>query len=330
MKKNHRILFLLSVALFLLICGSLFIGRYRISLQEFTDFVMGRLPHATADNFRHILVDIRLPRIIGALLVGIGLSVSGAAYQAVFQNPMVSPNILGVGAATSFGIALSIILHAGYVRTLLTSFLTGLAAVVAAYGISKFFRYDKRLGLVLSGIMISTVFNALVSYVKLIADVENELPDITYWLMGSLSGINYRGIRFAIGPLLVGICIITALRWRINLFTMGEEEAQTFGINVERTKRIIILAATLLTAAAISLCGNIGFVGLVIPHFARMLVGDNYKYVIPASFLGGAAYLLLVDNLSRSISTYEVPIGILTSLIGAPVFFFLLMRRRYD
>ena len=177
--------------------------------------------------------------------------------------------------------------------------------------------------------MISTIFSSLLSYIKLIADIDNELPDITYWLMGRLSGVTYKTIFFSSFLLIFGIIAIFMIRWRINIFTLGGDEINTLGINIERNRLFLIAAATLLTSLTVSICGIIGFVGLVIPHFARLLVGNNYKNLIPTTIFGGAIFLIIIDDLARTISTYEVPIGILTSVVGAPIFLFLMVRDKY-
>ena len=220
-------------------------------------------------------------------------------------------------------------MHFNYVNTILFSFFTGIIAVFLSYSISKLLLNDRKFSLILSGIMISTIFSSLLSYIKLIADIDNELPDITYWLMGRLSGVTYKTIFFSSFLLILGIMAIFMIRWRINIFTLGGDEINTLGINIERNRFFLIAAATLLTSLTVSICGVIGFVGLVIPHFARLLVGNNYKNLIPTTIFGGAIFLIIIDDLARTISSYEVPIGILTSVVGAPIFLFLMVRDKY-
>lgn len=277
-----------------------------------------------------VIIKIRLPRIIGAIIIGASLAVTGATFQAIFKNPLVSPNILGSSNASAFGIALGIVLNLNYVNTVLIAFVLGILAVVISYGLSRLFRNDKTFGLILAGIMVSTIFSSLLSYIKLIADTENELPDITYWLMGKLNSITMDKLLYSMIPISIAIVLIFILRWKINLFSVGEMEAKTMGLNVELIKIILVFSSTLITATVVSLCGVIGFVGLVVPHLARMLIGHDYKHVIPISILMGAIFLLLVDDFARTLSTYEIPIGILTSLIGAPIFILLLVRGRRD
>lgn len=325
MKKQSIItLYLIIFLIFVFFISIFFIGRYNIDFHIIFD-----LNNLEFKNLKQVLLFIRLPRVIAAFLVGAALSVSGATYQAVFKNPMVSPDILGASSGSAFGIAFSIIMHFNYINTIVFSFFTGIIAVFLSYSISKFLLNDRKFSLILSGIMISTIFSSLLSYIKLIADIDNELPDITYWLMGRLSGVTYKTIFFSSFLLIFGIIAIFMLRWRINIFTLGGDEINTLGINIERNRLFLISAATLLTSLTVSICGVIGFVGLVIPHFARLLVGNNYKNLIPTTILGGAIFLIIIDDLARAISTYEIPIGILTSVVGAPVFLFLMVRDKY-
>lgn len=323
-KQSIIILYLIIFLIFILFISIFFIGRYNIDFHIIFD-----LNNSEFKNLKQVLLYIRLPRIIAALLVGAALSVSGATYQAVFKNPMVSPDILGASSGSAFGIAFSIIMHFNYVNTILFSFFTGIIAVFLSYSISKLLLNDRKFSLILSGIMISTIFSSLLSYIKLIADIDNELPDITYWLMGRLSGVTYKTIFFSSFLLIFGIIAIFMIRWRINIFTLGGDEINTLGINIERNRFFLIAAATLLTSLTVSICGIIGFVGLVIPHFARLLVGNNYKNLIPTTIFGGAIFLIIIDDLARTISSYEVPIGILTSVVGAPIFLFLMVRDKY-
>lgn len=321
-KKIHSFLFLLLV---IYICISiLYIGRYPIPF-----FALFDKNNPNFENVKHIILYIRLPRIFASLLVGGSLAVAGTTYQAIFKNPLVSPDILGASSGSALGIAVSIILHLSYAKTIMLGFILGIVAVSLSYYISKSFRENQRMGLILSGIMISTICSSLLSYIKLIADTDNELPDITYWLMGRLSGVNYSSLLLTTPFLLISLVTILSMRWRINVFTLGEEEAKTLGINVETNKIILLSAATLLTSLTVSVCGIVGFVGLVIPHFIKLLTGNNHQHLVLGSLLGGSLFLLVVDGFSRSLSSYEIPLGILTSLIGAPIFLLLLARRSH-
>lgn len=340
-KPNLKFKFILILTcLIMVFFASFLVGRFILNPIEVATTIYHRLANFLAslfsfispvdfnETFDSIVFRIRLPRILGSLIIGAALSVSGASYQAVFKNPMVSPDILGASSGAAFGAALGIILGKNYFTISLLSFGFGLISVSLAIFLSLYFRNDKTLGLVLSGIMVSSVFGAMLSFIKLVADTENELPAITYWLMGSLSNMSFGSLFFASIPILIGLVPIFFLRWRLNAFTMGEEEAASLGINVGLMRLIIILGATLMTSASISISGMIGFIGLVIPHFARLIFGQNYKHVITASIIIGATYLLIVDNFSRGIYSTEIPLGILTSFIGAPVFIFLMINRR--
>lgn len=325
MKKNTFINLTLFIFLIIIFILSIFyIGRYN---TKFTIFFSLNRDELT--KLKSIMLYIRLPRIIAAILVGSALSASGATYQAVFKNPMVSPDILGASSGSAFGVAFSIIMNFNYITTLSFAFFCGIIAVMLSYSVSKLFLEDKKFSLILSGIMISTIFSSLLSYIKLIADTDNQLPDITYWLMGRLSGVNINTLYFSFFPFILGLCTIIILRWRINLFTLGDEEIKTFGVEIEKIRFLLIIAATLLTSITVSICGIIGFIGLVIPHFARLLVGNNYNSLVFTTILGGASFLIIIDNIARTISTYEVPLGILTSIIGAPIFLLLMIRGRY-
>lgn len=274
-----------------------------------------------------ILFQVRLPRVVMACLIGSALSCAGAAFQGVFRNPMVSPDVLGASQGAGFGAALSIFLSVGYWGITLYSFLFGMVSVSLVYLIGRRVKRNPTLGLVLAGIMIGSLFSAATSFIKLMADPNNVLPAITYWLMGSLASIRVSDMMFAAPLIVVGILPIFFLQWKLNVLTMGEEEAQALGIRTGLVRIVLIVGATLCTAACVSVSGMIGWVGLVIPHFARMLVGCDYRRLLPASVLMGGSFLLAVDDVARLISTSELPIGILTAFIGAPFFLYLILRK---
>ena len=217
-----------------------------------------------------------------------------------------------------------------YIKVSLISFLFGIISVSLTYFISSKFKVDRTLGLVLSGMMVSSINSSLVSFVKLIADTDNTLPAITYWLMGSLASIKTIDVKMIFLPMGLGILVTLLLGWKMNLLTMGEDEAKSMGVNTNRLRFVIVVSSTLMTTAAVSISGMIGWVGLIIPHIARMIVGNDYRYVLPASMLLGSSFLLLVDNLARNLTTAEIPLGILTSFIGAPIFIYLILKRGYD
>jgi iron complex transport system permease protein len=306
---------------------SLMLGRYDVPLSAWWR-VLASPENSGVPGI--VLLQVRLPRILAGILIGAGLSTSGAAYQGLFRNPMVSPDILGASAGAGFGAAAGILLGFGIIGIQCLSFAFGLAAVLltcaAASRLSR--EGDPILTLVLVGILMGSIFTALISLTKFVADPYSKLPAITFWLMGSLAATHVRDVQFALAPMLLGIAPLVLLRWNLNVLSFGEEEARALGAATGRLRWIIILCATLLTASAVSIAGMVGWVGLVIPHLARMIVGPDYRVLLPASLLLGATYLLLVDDVARSIYATEIPLGILTSLVGAPFFLYLLMRSR--
>lgn len=307
------------------------LGRYGISLTEilniFFSKILGREVTWTATT-ETVIFNVRLPRILAAMLVGGALSISGASYQGLFKNPMVSPDILGASAGAGFGAAVGILLSLGIAGIQVTSFLFGLGAVALTFIISTIIGKGNNavLVLVLTGMVVSTLFTSFISMTKYLADPYSKLPAITFWLMGGLSTISMKDINIIIFPILLGAVPIILLRWKLNVLSFGEEEAKALGIDTSVIRVIIIICSTLLTAASVSICGMIGWVGLIIPHLARMLVGPNYKVLLPASFFIGSTYLLIVDDVARSSFALEIPLGILTSLIGAPFFIYLLIK----
>ncbi len=317
----------LLAALFLL---SFCLGRYGIPAGQVVRILAGQfLPigRQWTDAMETLVLNVRMPRILMACLIGCCLAVAGAAYQGVFQNPMASPDLLGASDGAAFGAALSILFGASTRQITLWAFLMSLFTVALVFVIARCAPGSRVVNLILAGIMVSSLFKAGTSYVKLVADPNNQLPAITYWLMGSLSGIKGTQVKLAVLPMLLGLVPLFCIRWRINLLTLGDMEARTLGVHADRLRMVVIFCATLLTAASISAAGMIGWVGLVIPHLARKLVGSDYKYLLPASMLLGAAFLLAVDNISRNLLAIEIPIGILTAFVGAPFFIYLLLRR---
>lgn len=331
-KENRKtfLIFLLLVVLLAVFIASLGFGRYPIRIKEIVGIFASKITHVEPfwqSSAEDILFRVRLPRIVLACLVGASLSVAGASYQGIFQNPMASPDILGTSAGASFGAALAIMLFAHREAVALGAFVAGMASIAFVFLVSRKAKGNRILGLVLSGIMVSSLFTAGVSYLKLVADPADQLPSITYWLMGSLASTDVSDLKFALVPMLIGMLPLFLLRWQINALTMGEEEAKTMGVNTGVVRITVILCATLITAASVSVSGVIGWVGLVIPHLCRRVVGNNYQYLLPASLIGGALFLLCVDNISRNALNTEIPIGILTAVIGAPFFMYLLTRK---
>lgn len=269
--------------------------------------------------------NLRIPRILLAVLVGAGLSVAGCAFQSLFANPLATPDTLGVASGASFGAALAILSGFHMIGIQIISLFMGLAAVTLTWlaGSGK----NRGLSLVvLSGIMIGSLFSALVSLVKFTADAESQLPSITYWLMGGLDRASYKTLMFGAPPIIAGIVIFWLIRWRMNLLPLSEDEAEASGINVRALRAVTVICAAAITSSCVSMCGQVGWVGLLIPHMCRMKFGNNHLALIPACVSLGAVFMIIVDTVARSASAAEIPVSILTAVIGAP-FFILLMRR---
>ena len=308
---------------------SLFVGRFTVPAADVARILASRLWPMTPDwpaSVETIVLQIRLPRAILAMFVGAGLSVSGAAFQGMFRNPLVSPDILGVTAASGFGAALALLLSRGAFELELIAFLFGILGVGLTYLLARTYRNTPVLMLVLSGVIVAAFFSALLSGAKYLADPDSKLPVITYWLLGSLNGASMRSLSLALPPIVLGGAGLMLVRWRLNVLSMGDEEARSLGVRTDRLKGIIIICTTLITAAAVSVCGIVGWVGLVIPHLARMWVGPDHRALLPAACSIGATYLLLIDDVARTASASEIPLGILTAIVGAPFFAYLLRK----
>ena len=326
-KRYARRFAVLGAVFLAVLLGSLLVGRYALSPGQLVHMLWTGISGWAAEwPIRDVKVVFaaRLPRLAAAALVGAALAVSGAAYQGMFRNPMVSPDILGASTGAGFGAAVAILLGAGYFGISAAAFCCGLLAVAAAWLVSRLSKADQAVALILAGMMISSLFSAGTSFVKLVADTQQQLPAITYWLMGSLSSIKDKDVVFLAIPVALGMIPLFFLRWRMNLLTVGEEEAQSMGVNTRRLRGAVIVCATLLTSASVAVSGMIGWVGLVIPHFCRMLFGYDYRRLIPAGALFGAAFLLAVDDIARLVTTGELPLGILTAVVGAPLFLYLI------
>ncbi|MEN6327869.1 MAG: iron ABC transporter permease [Syntrophomonas sp.] len=310
---------------------TLFVGRYPISIPTVAKILWCKItltPCNIPEMYQTIVWDIRLPRAILGALVGGCLAISGASFQGLFRNPLVSSGILGVTSGAGFGAALAIILFKATAPIYIFAFLFGGLAVLFSFLIGKVYNTTPTIMLVLGGTIVSSVFTALISFTKYVADPTNELPAIVFWLMGSLASARYRDIMIAGIPMIIGIAGLLAVRWRINVLSMGDKEAHSLGINTKLNKGIVIVCATLASAGAVCVSGIIGWVGLVRPHIGRMLVGNDNRILIPASLSLGACFLILVDNLSRMLTGSEIPLGILTALVGGPFFVYLLKRTK--
>ncbi|HHX30135.1 MAG TPA: iron chelate uptake ABC transporter family permease subunit [Clostridiaceae bacterium] len=321
---------LMAAGLLAIILLSFAVGWYGISPGTILHFFWSRLFGTGAvfpDNVHTVLVNVRLPRIAMGLLVGSGLSVAGHTFQGIFQNPMASPDVLGASSGAGFGAALAILW--GFTATGITmmSFVFGLVSIILVLVLTSFVRAQRVLALILTGIVVSSLFSAGLSLIKLAADPTDKLPAITYWLMGSLNSSQVKQLYFAAPLIMGGLLIIFLLRWQLNVLMAGEDAAATMGVRTRLVRVILIMAATLVTATCVSVSGVIGWVGLVVPHIARMLMGTDNRYSLPASAMIGAGFLVLVDDVARRASTSGIPLGILTAFIGAPFFIYLILRQ---
>ena len=320
-----------SALVFALFLYSFTIGPYPIPVATVVSVFLHQLNLAEktwADAVELVVLDVRGPRIAAALLVGGALACAGATYQNLFRNPLVSPGVLGVSAGSGFGAALGIILGMPGFGIQSMAFLWGLAAVGLTVWLGRTLDRHAMLVLVVAGLVVSAFFQALISLIKVMADPLNQLPAITFWLLGGLHRMSTEVLLGALVPIAAAGLVLHALRWQVNTLAAGEDEARTMGINVPRVRLLLILAATLMTAACVSISGIVGWVGLLIPHIVRMLVGPRFPAVLPMSALIGGGFLLGVDNLARLPGTIEIPLGILTALIGAPFFALVLVRTR--
>lgn len=328
-------LIVLAVATVIVAAASLAVGRFSIdigllasTLAHAPDAVFALVSGGDLTSEELVVFKMRLPRIIGALLVGGALGMAGAAFQGMFRNPMVSPDLLGASAGAGFGAAcamlaaapVAVISGSAFVGGLIAVFLTYLISIAVGKGSSNV------IVLVLAGVVIKAMFEALISVTKYVADPYSQLPGITFFLMGGLSSLTWSDIGMLCVPVLVCGIVLYGLRWRINILSLDDDESRALGVEAGRIRVVVIVCATLMTAVSVAVTGIIGWVGLVIPHFMRMLFGPDSRRLLPASFLGGAFYLVLMDNIARGLFPMEIPIGILTALVGAPVFVTLLIK----
>ncbi|ELX8379853.1 FecCD family ABC transporter permease [Providencia vermicola] len=307
-------------------------GKYSLTFNQFLNLLMAELSTSTTiDDPRTATVfwQIRFPRTLAAIIIGGGLAIAGAAYQGMFRNPLVSPDILGVSAGAGVGAVIAIFLGQSLVYIQLAAFIGGLLAVTLVCLIARMARqHDPILSLVLVGVAISALCGSAISLMKILADPYTQLPSITFWLLGGLSSITQHDLLSAFPIMLLGIIPLLLLRWRMNLLSLSDEEAKSLGINVSLLRAVFIISATLITASAVSIAGIIGWIGLIVPHITRMIVGANFRYQLPASMAIGAIMLLITDTLARSIAAIELPLGILTSAVGAPFFLAILLQTR--
>ncbi|MDT7634572.1 MAG: iron complex transport system permease protein [Pseudonocardiales bacterium] len=315
----------LVVVVLLIALGALALGRYSVPLEQVCRILAGRLlglaPTWTESQERVVLL-VRLPRVLLAMLVGAGLALSGAALQAVFRNPLVSAQVLGM----SSGASLALLLGVGSVLLVGGTFAFGLASAVLLYLLTRGRSQSGVLVIVLAGVVIGAFFSALVSLITYVADPYSQLPAIVFWLLGSLATATYGKVLTAVVPIALGVAVVLALRWRINVLSLGDEDAAALGLRPERLRWLLLAAVAAIVAGAVAVSGVIGWVGLVIPHLGRMWVGPDHRVLLPVTLLMGAGYLTVIDTVSRILTAGEIPLGVLTAVIGAPVFFVLLRR----
>ena len=324
-EKNTKYLVLgLVVASVVLLVLSLGFGYYKMNIVEVFRVVTG----TSSDPNGWIVLGIRFPRIVAAYLIGAALSVSGAAYQGVLKNPLVSPDILGVASGAGMGAAVAIMLGLNNLMIQVFAFGAGLLAVLATYIFAKRVKFDRRVSLILSGVLVGSLAFSITTMLKYLADTTDQLPEITYWLMGSLSRVSANSLLVALPFVAGGFVLLFIMRWRINVLTLDDIESASLGINTKRDMRIVIVGATLACSAAVGLGGLIGWVGLMIPHITRAITGPQYTRLLPISAMIGGIFLLLMDDIVRALFVMEIPIGLAVAFIGAPFFYMLIRRGR--
>ncbi len=323
---------LLILILFVSLVIALTSGKYSLTLDElyrlFASLFSSQVDVSDPRN-ETVFWQIRFPRTLAAIIIGGALSIAGAAYQGMFRNPLVSPDILGVSAGAGVGAVVGIFFGQSLIYIQLAAFIGGLITVAVVCFIARLARqHDPILSLVLVGVAISAICGSAISLMKILADPYTQLPSITFWLLGGLSSITQEDLLSVLPLMIIGIIPLLLLRWRMNLLSLSDEEAKSLGINVSLMRAIFIVCATLLTASAVSIAGIIGWIGLIVPHITRMIVGANFRYQLPASLAIGAIMLLITDTLARTIAAIELPLGILTSAVGAPFFLAILLQTR--
>ena len=321
MNRRLRIL-VLAIVFVVVAVVSLGIGRYPISPIRVVQTLLGG---GNAQE-KAVVLKIRLPRIIAATLIGAGLALAGQTMQMIFRNPLVSPDVLGTSTAAGFGASISLLLGMSTLAVTVNAFIFGVASVVLVWAIGSRVKGEQTMGLILIGMVVSSLFSAGTSFVKLIADPNNILPAITYFLMGSLAGCSFQDLQVIAIPMAISFATLLLVSWKLNILSLSEDEARSLGVNTRLLRSVAIGASTLMTASAVAVSGQIGWVGLIVPHMARRITGSNATYSLPASMLFGATFLIIVDNVSRTATTAEIPIGILTAFIGAPFFLYLILK----
>ena len=320
-----------AVALAVLVAGLLAaftIGRYPVGISDLVHVLAAKALGHRADvspAVESVILQVRGPRVLAAVLIGAALALAGTAFQGLFRNPLVSPDILGASSGAALGAVVGIYFSLGVLAIEGTAFAGGLAAVACVYVLGSALRArDPIIVLVLTGVVVGSLFGAAVGLVKYLADPYNQLPAMTFWLLGSLSATTAADLAPLFAPIDIGALVLIAMRWRMNVMSLPEEEARALGVATGPLRAAIVAAATLVTSASVAAAGIIGWVGLVVPHLARSLVGPDFARLLPAAAILGGGYLLLIDTLARTMAQVEVPLGILTAVIGTPFFIWLL------
>ncbi len=328
-KKYAMLISSMGIALLLLSLAALCMGRYSMNPLDVLRVLLAKLSGQPADEAMEvILFRIRLPRVLAALLIGAALSLSGAVYQSTFRNPLVSPDLLGVSSGASVGAAVAIFLGFSARALPVFAFVGGLLAVLLSTGLAKLLRNASNMILVLAGIIVSTFMNAIIGIIKFIASEQDQLASIVFWQMGSLSKVTADQLLMVAPPILISLALLIALSWRLNILSLDDQEAQTVGVNVPRLRGLVIVCASLLTACSVCVSGTIGWIGLIIPHFGRLICGSDNVLLMPAAALLGGLFLLIVDTVARCATSMEIPLSILCGLVGAPFFAWLLTRQK--
>ncbi|MFI3200211.1 MAG: iron ABC transporter permease [Eubacteriales bacterium] len=328
--QRKGIIFTIGTVLVLIVFGmiAMGLGRYSISVVEILATVFPKLIPGieVTDTMSTVIFNIRLPRVLLACLAGSGLAVAGTAFQGIFSNALATPDTLGVASGAAFGAAFGLLLGVNIFLVQLFALVFGIISMLIVLYVSRINGTSTLIMIILAGMVVGALFQAMVSLVKYVADPQDTLPSITYWLMGSLSGTTYETLAMGAPFIIVGIVMIFIFRWKLNAMSLHEDEAKSLGVNVKFVRIVMIVASTMITAAVVSMCGSIGWIGLLIPHISRMIFGNNNRYVVPASIGFGAIYMLIIDTMARCMTEAEVPVSILTAVIGAP-FFIILLRK---
>lgn len=325
MDRKYRVCMITGcIATLFLALIALCLGQYTIALQDVIKVLT--LQKVDLANAETVIFNIRIPRILVSLIVGSGLAAAGASFQALFSNPLATPDTLGCANGASFGAALGILLGLNALEIQISALIFGILAVVLVFVFTRYRHANQIMMIILGGMVVSSLFSALVSLIKYVADPNDVLPVITFWLMGSFSNSTVRSLYTGVPMIVLGMVVLYLMRYRMNALSLKEEEAASLGINVRQNRMIVIVASSLITASVVSMCGVVGWVGLLIPHISRMLFGNNHTKVIPGCIVFGALFMLIIDTIARCMYQAEIPVSILTAIIGAPVFLLLLRK----